>query len=210
MTDDNSRSEDDSEDLHGSAPDKSATALLLIDVINDLDFEEADQLLPHAEAMANKIAALVSRVRKADIPIIYVNDNFGRWRSDFKTVIEHCVSKSSLGKHIVEKLRPESADYFVLKPKHSAFYSTTLDVLLRHLQVNRLILTGMAGNICVLFTANDAYMRGYELIVPKDCIASNTIGLNRYATDQMEHLLKADVRSSDQITDDELRKLRHQ
>jgi nicotinamidase-related amidase len=161
-------------DLHGSAPDKSEIALLLIDVINDLDFPEADELLRFARPMARKIMRLKLRAKKAGIPVIYVNDNFGRWRSDFRRQVVHCLRDNSRGHQIVSLLQPEDDDYFVLKPKHSGFFSTTLHTLLRYLGSRKLILTGIAGNFCVLFTANDAYMRDYELIIPSDCTASNT------------------------------------
>lgn len=96
----------------------------------------------------------------------------------------------------MELLRPEADDYFVLKPKHSGFFSTTLDILLQHLGVRTVVLTGMAANICVLFTANDAYMRDLSLIIPSDCVASNSPAENRQALRQMEKVLKADIRGS--------------
>ncbi len=186
-------------DLHGSAPDKSSVALLLIDVINDLDFPEGDQLLRFALPMARQIAALKRRARQEGIPAIYVNDNFGRWRSDFKAQVEHCLRDGVRGKPVVELLRPDEDDYFVLKPKHSGFFSTTLDTLLEYLGARAVVLAGMAANICVLFTANDAYMRDLHLAVPSDCVASNTEEENRYALDQMRKVLKADTRPSTEL-----------
>ena len=183
-------------DLHGSAPDKSATALLLIDVINDLDFPEANQLLRYARPMARKLLRLKERAKKAGIPVIYVNDNFGRWQSDFRRQVQHCLRSNSLGHDIVSLLQPEEDDYFVLKPKHSGFFSTTLDVLLAYLKARRLIITGVAGNICVLFTANDAYMRDFYVYVPSDCVASNEPEENRHALEQIRTVLKADIRPS--------------
>lgn len=188
------------EDLHGSAPDKCDVALLLIDVINDLEFPEGDQLLRHAVPMAHKIAALKRRAKQEGVPVIHVNDNFGRWRSDFNAQVKHCLRDGVRGKPVVELLRPEEDDYFVLKPKHSGFFSTTLDTLLEYLGVKVLVLTGMAANICVLFTANDAYMRDLHLAVPSDCVASNTEEENRYALDQMRKVLKADTRSSTELS----------
>lgn len=182
--------------LHGNVPDKAEVALILIDVINDLEFPEGDQLLRFALPMAEKIAALKRRARKARIPVVYVNDNFGRWQSDFKKQVEHCLQDNVRGKPLAELLRPDEDDYFVLKPKHSGFFSTTLDILLDYLQVHTLILTGVAGNNCVLFTANDAYMRDFFLVVPSDCVASNTEDENRYALEQMRKVLKADIRPS--------------
>ncbi|MGK3981931.1 isochorismatase family cysteine hydrolase [Sorangium sp. So ce136] len=186
-------------DLHGAAPDHCRTALLLIDVINDLDFPEGDRLLAHALPMAHRIRALKQRCRDAGIPAVYVNDNFGRWQSNFHRQIEHCLEDGVRGREIAALLRPGEEDYFVLKPKHSGFYGTTLEILLESLGVQTLILTGMAGNICVLFTANDAYMRDYRLLVPSDCIASEGEEDNAYALRQMQRFLKADVTPSDEI-----------
>ncbi len=188
-----------SDDLHGNAPDKSDVALLLIDVINDLDFPESEKLLTFALPMAASIAALKARAKQANIPVIYANDNFGRWRSDFRVLVEHCLEADCQGRPIVELLEPEADDYFVLKPKHSGFFSTTLDTLLSYLKTKTLILTGMAANICVLFTANDAYMRDLHLIVPPDCVASNTAEDTNYALRQMETVLKAKIQPSREI-----------
>jgi nicotinamidase-related amidase len=186
-------------DLHGQVPDKSDVALLLVDVINDLEFPEGEELLRHALPMADRIAALKRRARRAGIPAIYVNDNFGRWQSDLNNLIQHCLEDGVRGREIVEKLRPEEDDYFVLKPKHSGFYSTVLDVLLKYLEVRTVVLTGMAANICILFTANDAYMRDYHLVVPSDCVASNTEDENRNALDQMHKVLKADTTPGERL-----------
>ncbi len=180
-------------DLHGSAPDKSDAALLLIDVINDFDFEEGEQLLKLALPVGKNIAELKKRAKAAGIPSIYVNDNFGRWQSDFKKIVAHCSREDARGKSFVKLLLPDDDDYFVLKPKHSGFYSTTLELVLTHLGAKNLILTGIAGNNCVLFTANDAYMRDFKLFIPADCVVSNTEQENQHALKQMETVLKADV-----------------
>jgi len=185
-------------DLHGSAPDKHEVALLLIDVINDFDFPEADQLLKYARPMASNLLRLKRRAQKAGVPVVYVNDNFGRWKSDFRRTVEHC-ARHGRGREVVELLRPEENDYFVLKPKHSGFFSTTLETLLRYLEAQTLILTGIAGNFCVLFTANDAYMRDFHLFVPSDCTVSNTKKENDSALALMRKFLKADIRSSSGI-----------
>jgi nicotinamidase-related amidase len=192
------------EDLHGMVPDTSEVALVLLDVINDLEWEGGELLLEHALPMARNLAALKRRCREAGIPAIYVNDNYGRWQSDFTRLVEHCMEKGVRGRPIVELLLPEENDYFVLKPKHSGFYSTTLDVLLDYLKARRLIITGVAGNICVLFTANDAYMRDFYLYVPSDCTASNDPEDNRYALQQIREVLKADIRPSTEMDLEEL------
>lgn len=174
-----------------SAPN---TALLLIDVINDLDFPGGEALLREALPAAHRIARLKQRAREAQVPVIYVNDNFGRWRSDFRQQVEHCLGPTSKGKTLASLLRPEQEDYFVLKPRHSGFYSTSLDVLLKQLDVSRLIITGFSTEICVIYTANDAYMRGFDLVIPSDCVAAESATASRNALKQMKRFLKAEVK----------------
>ncbi len=188
-----------SEDLHGNAPDSCAVALLLIDVINKLDFPGNEEIVKEAPRMAERIAKLKKRARAAGVPCVYVNDNFGKWRSDFEGTVEACLRAEGVGRFLAETLRPEPEDYCVLKPKHSGFYSTTLDLLLRHLEAQTLIITGIAGDRCVLFTANDAYLRDYKLFVPKDCTVSNRTEDNCQALKLMERVLDADVRDSGKI-----------
>jgi nicotinamidase-related amidase len=194
------------EDLHGSVPDKSPVALLLIDVINDLEFPGAERLVRHARPMAKRLAAFKQRAKRAGIPVIYVNDNFGRWQSDVNKLVEHCLEDGMRGEPIVRLLKPDPDDYFVLKPKHSAFYSTTLDTLLDYIGARTLILAGFAGNICILFSANDAYMRDFLLYVPEDCIASNTKRDNTVAVELMRTVLKADVTKSTELDLEKLRR----
>jgi len=186
-------------DLHGNAPDKSEVVLLLIDVINDLEFEGGEELLRTALPAAKNIAHLKERARQAEVPVIYANDNFGRWRSDFNKIVQHCLRDQVRGQPIAELLKPEEEDYFVLKPKHSGFFSTTLDLLLEYLGAHTLVIAGIAGNNCVLFTANDAYMRDYKLIIPADCTVSINQTDNHNALQQMQDVLKADIRPSAEV-----------
>ena len=176
--------------------EKSEIALLLIDVINDLDFPGNERLVEKLGALAGTIAELKQCAKNLNIPVVYVNDNFEKWQSNFVQLIEHCKQSDGPGKILAEKLMPDENDFFVLKPKHSGFFATPLEVLLQHLGVSELILAGLAGNICVLYTANDAYMRGYKLCVPADAVLSNTASDDSYAIEHMEKLLKADVRPS--------------
>jgi len=185
-----------SADLHGSAPDESPVALLIIDMINAFDFEGAEAMLPRALAAARAIAVLKRRAREAGVATVYVNDNFGRWRSDLRALLAHCLTDGVRGQALVEQLVPESDDYFVLKPKHSGFFSTTLDTLLAYLKARTLILTGLTADNCVLFTASDAYLRDYHVIVPSDCVASIDPRHTREALDHMHRVLKADVTAS--------------
>jgi nicotinamidase-related amidase len=186
-------------DLHGNVPDKSSVALVLIDVINDLEFVDGEALLEHALPMAERLAKLKARTRKAGVPSIYVNDNFGKWRSDLDQILKHCLEDGVRGEPIAKLLRPDDEDYFVLKPKHSGFYSTTLDTLLQYLEVKTLIVTGVTTDICVLFTANDAYMRDFHLLIPQDCVAATNLHDNEYALELMARVLKADTRASTEI-----------
>ncbi|HXI31727.1 MAG TPA: isochorismatase family cysteine hydrolase [Vicinamibacterales bacterium] len=175
----------------------AGTALFLIDVINDLEFQGSDALVAQAEAMARRLAVLKRRAAAAGVPCLYVNDNFGQWRSDFRQTVAHCTSRSAPGHRVSRRLRPTRDDYFVLKPKHSGFFDTTLDTLLQALRIRRVILTGIAGNICVLFTANDAYMRELKIFAPSDCIVSNTADENAHALRQIRSVLKGNLTRSD-------------
>ena len=177
----------------------SATALLLIDVINDLAFAGSEDLVAQAEQMATRLAMLKKRTTAAGIPTIYINDNFGQWRSDFRQTVTHCTSRRSPGRRVSRRLKPNARDYFVLKPKQSGFFVTTLDTLLGTLRIRRLILTGIAGNICVLFTANDAYMRDFEIFAPADCIVSNTAADNDHALRQIATIMKGNVAVSTRL-----------
>lgn len=114
------------EDLHGSAPDKSKVALLIIDMICDFEFEDGEKLYAQTEPMIENLVEFKRRARAAGVPAIYVNDNFGRWQSDFKKLLAHSQDESRRGSKIANLLAPDEDDYFVLKPKHSGFYSTTV------------------------------------------------------------------------------------
>jgi nicotinamidase-related amidase len=167
----------------------AGSALLLIDVINDLAFPGSEPLVAQAEPMAARLAALKRRASAAGLPTIYINDNFGRWRSDFRHTVAHCTSRSSPGRVVSGRLRPTTRDYFVLKPKHSGFFDTTLDTLLEALRIRRVILT-----------ANDAYMRDLRLYAPADCIVSNTAVDNDHALRQIKTVLKGTVAPSTRLT----------
>ena len=184
------------EDLHGNAPDRSHVALIVLDMINDLEFPEGPRVLEQALPAAESIAALAGRARQAGVPVIFANDNFGRWRSDLDEVIDHVLHDGVRGQPVAETLRPQKDDYVVLKPKHSAFFSTPLDTLLKHLGTERLVLTGMSTEMCVLFTAMDAHVRDLHLHVPSDCVAAADPERGRAAIRYLEEVLGADVRES--------------
>jgi nicotinamidase-related amidase len=172
------------EGLHGNAPDSCSLALLLVDVINDFDFEGGAQLLRTALPAARQLASLRARAHRAGVPCIYANDNFGRWRSDFSAQVEHCLHHGR-GAQLVSLLAPTPQDYFVLKPKHSAFYQTCLALLLQHLGVKTLLIGGFSAESCVSFSAADAYLRGYTVVVPSDGTASRSGAAKRDALAQL-------------------------
>ncbi len=152
----------------------SATAVLVIDLINDFSFEDGETLYRHALPAARATAGLIKRARRSSVPVIYVNDNFHRWHHSFQSTIDDVRTRSEMGAAIVELLQPSEDDYFILKPHRSAFYKTSIEVLLAELKVREIVLTGVTADLCIFFTANDAYMRGFDIVVPRECVAAVT------------------------------------
>lgn len=173
------------------APGK--TALLIIDMINALDFEDAAPLQEAAEAAAEPILSLRAAADAAGVPVIYVNDNNGEWHSERSRLVENVTESDAPGRELTRKLAPRKDDYFIIKPQFSGFYSTNLPVLLPKLGVSRLILTGVAADICVLFTAADAHMRAYDLWVPEDAVASSDPQRTKWALEIMRNSMDAEI-----------------
>ncbi|MDT9025270.1 isochorismatase family cysteine hydrolase [Rossellomorea yichunensis] len=174
------------------------SALLIIDMINTFDFQGGENLFENTLKIVDNIRGLKRKAKDSGIPVIYVNDNYGLWQDNMNDIIEHCKKKK--GETVIEKIHPDTDDYFIIKPKHSCFFGTQLDILLHQLEVKHLILTGIAGDICVLYTANDAYMREYEISIPKDCMASESDGDNESAIRIIKKTIGADMSLSDQMT----------
>jgi nicotinamidase-related amidase len=170
---------------------RANVALLLIDVINPYDFPGGPRFAKAWLPTAKRIAALRDRVRRARLPIVYVNDNFGQWRSDFARVVRYCGAKDMPGAEQVRLLTPAPDDFFILKPTLSGFHETPLHLLLRSGGVRTVILAGFAADICVFFTAADAHMREYEVIVPADCTASESARDMRQSLRAMVRLFHA-------------------
>ncbi len=178
---------------------RSGDALLIIDCINDLDFTSGEKVLPWALKLAPKVVGYRSKMHEAKLPVIYANDNFGLWKGEFTDVYRHCTRAGMLGREVSKKLKPTSKDYFILKPRHSAFFSTALTPLLEHLKVKRLILVGMATNLCVLFSAHDAHMHGYPLVVLSDCCAAQSDFDHNTALSQLKQFCGATVCLSTEV-----------
>ncbi len=191
-----------------SALPQSKSVLLLIDVINLLDFEDNKELLAGLPTLANNLARLKRSARKAGVPVIYLNDNFNNWHSNFNEQLKECTKSTSNGKELAKALSPTKQDFFVLKPMHSGFFGTPLKILLDKLGAKTLILAGIAADICVMYTANDAYMRGYKLIIASDGVISNHKKSTEGALEKMHWLLKARINTVDELIE-QLKKEAH-
>lgn len=176
------------------------TALLLIDLISDFKFVDGKRIAAATLPAARRIARLRQRARQSGMPNIFVNDNQQHWKWDFKDMVAHCSRSGCLGAPMVKLLQPTAEDYFVLKPTHAGFYGTTLERLLHELHVKTLIMTGISAHQCVLFTANEAYLREFQLIIPRDCIAAKTPQQRAFALRYFKSVLRADVRTSAHLT----------
>ncbi|AEB61573.1 MULTISPECIES: isochorismatase family cysteine hydrolase [Bacillus] len=174
------------------------TALLIVDMINNFQFDMGERLAEKTKQIVPRILSLKKHAKQNNWPIIYINDHYGLWKADIDAIREEC--SNDISADIIEDISPQPDDYFLIKPKHSAFYETALHTLLTELKVNQLMITGIAGNICVLFTANDAYMREYSIAIPKDCTASNNDEDNDFALTMMENVLFAEITTEKQIT----------
>lgn len=178
---------------------RSDTALLIIDVLNDLEFPGGERVLPWALRMVERLAPVAERMRRAGIPVIYVNDNFDQWRSSFADLYKHCTRPGARGRKVARALKPEPGDYFILKPKHSAFFATSLVPLLDHLGTRKLYLAGIATNLCVFFTAHDAHMHEYKISVLSDCCCAESDTDHDLALGQLERFLRVRVCRGDQV-----------
>ena len=178
-------------------PSPVPLALLLIDVLTTFQFPDGDAILDAALKMRDALVRLKARAREVGIPVLYVNDNFGDWRSEKEVLMGRCLEAK--GSQFVRPLLPDGEDYFVLKPMHSAFYMTPLQVLLQHLQVDALILTGLTSNSCITVTAHDANMRGFDIYIPSDCSCARDEKEHTQALKQLEAVAGANLRRSTSI-----------
>ena len=171
-------------------------ALLIVDMINPLDFPGARALQKQAIPVAKSIARLKERLKARGVPVIYVNDNFTQWLRDFRELVAICSQPDAAGAPLVASLAPDHDDYLVLKPRHSAFHASPLEVLLHQLGVRHVVVTGIAGDGCVMTTAADAHMREFSVSVPSDCCASITRARNQRALQVLREAMGIDTRTS--------------
>lgn len=181
---------------HATVP-RSERALILIDFINPLDFPGGEKLAPPALRAARATLKLRERLDKEGVAVVYCNDNYGVWQSDFHSLVSACVGRDDISGEIARLLAPRATDLTLLKPRHSAFYGSPLELLLKEMGARQLILCGVAADMCVQMTAADAFLRGgFEVWVPADCIAAETPQAKATAVNYMKTVLKCDVRSS--------------
>ena len=169
----------------------SRTSLVVIDMINPYDHADADKLVGSVREVLPQVGGLLERAGDSDVPVIYVNDNFGSWRSNRDDLVESALR----GHHpeLVEPIRPQAGSLFVVKVRHSIFFQTPLEYLLGQEAVERVVLTGQVTEQCVLYSALDAYIRHFDVSVPRDAVAHIHEDLAEAALKMMEINMSADV-----------------
>jgi nicotinamidase-related amidase len=169
----------------------SRTALIVIDMINGYDFPDAEKVVPSAERAIPRIERLIEQAPGMDMPVIYVNDNFGHWRSNRDELVEEALNGNR--PDLVEPIKPDDESLFVVKARHSIFYQTPLEYLLNQEDVGRVILTGQVTEQCILYSALDAYIRHFDVRVPPDAVAHIYEDLADAALRMMERNMDADL-----------------
>ncbi len=172
---------------------QAETVLLLVDMINPLDFDGAELLAPAALQAAVAAAALKRELGRRGVPAVYANDNFGHWQSDFRSLLAHCRRRKGAAAALARRMAPTPDDLTVLKPRHSAFHATPLALLLTRMGARQLVIAGLATDLCVQFTAMDAFQRGFALWVPADCTAAESTERKLAALSWMARALKCHV-----------------
>jgi nicotinamidase-related amidase len=177
----------------GAGRGRLRAALLVVDLINAFDYDGGAALLRRTRPIAPRVLRLREAFTRARSPVIYCNDNFGRWRSDFRDAVRSAAAPGAAASDIVALLRPRPRDYFVLKPAHSAFFGTPLDLLLKHMRLRHVVLAGIAGDGCIAATAIDAHMRDYRVTVVRDATASQSEARQRRALMQLRDNADAEL-----------------
>ncbi|MBT2478845.1 cysteine hydrolase family protein [Streptomyces sp. ISL-94] len=174
------------------------SALVVIDMINTYDHEDAELLLPAVRDALPGVRALLDRARHRGGPVIYVNDNFGEWRSHHGEILETALA----GPHadLVKPVAPDGDSLFIIKARHSIFYETPLAYLLGQLDVDHLILCGQVTEQCVLYSALDAHIRHLRVTVVRDAVAHIHQDLADAALRMMQTNMAADIRTADEVT----------
>ncbi|MEV6500819.1 isochorismatase family cysteine hydrolase [Streptomyces prunicolor] len=173
------------------------SALIVIDMINTYDHDDAALLIPSVQESLPAVTRLLHRARELDVPVIYVNDNFGQWRSHHGELLETALK----GPHadLVRPVAPDDASLFVVKARHSAFYETPLGYLLTQQGVDHVVLCGQVTEQCVLYSALDAHIRHLRVTVARDAVAHIHPDLAEAALRMMERNMGARVSAAEDV-----------
>ncbi|KAF4408678.1 cysteine hydrolase family protein [Streptomyces lycii] len=174
------------------------TALVVVDMVNTYDHEDAELLVPSVRAALPAMAGLIDRARAEGVDIIYVNDNFGRWRSHHDEILRTALD-GPYGE-LVEPIRPDGTSMFVVKARHSIFYETPLEYLLTQRDTPHIVLCGQVTEQCILYSALDAHIRRLRVTVARDAVAHIHPDLAEAALRMMERNMNAEIRPAGQIT----------
>ena len=172
---------------------RQSTVLLIIDFINHFRFPDGSKLARRAVSAARATAGLKAYLRKQGCPCIYANDNFGAWNSEFSDLIAECERQRGPSADIVKLLRPARDDLRMLKPRYSAFYGTPLEFILEELGTSTVVIAGIAADMCVMATAQDAHMRKFRIRVPANCIAGFTADHEKSALEVMARTMRVNT-----------------
>jgi nicotinamidase-related amidase len=172
----------------------SANALIVVDMLNHYEHEDADLLMSDVERILSPLERLIHEARTRSIESVYVNDNHGDWGAGRQELVERALAGAA--PHLVEPIVPPAELPFVVKRRHSIFYQTLLEYLLREHGVTRIILAGQVTEQCILYSALDAYLRHFEVFIARDCVAHIQEDLADAAFRMMECNMHADVVAS--------------
>lgn len=173
------------------------TALLIIDMFNHFKFINGNQLEAATHHILDPIVSLKKFAQEKNFPVIYINDNLFDDEISVRIFIEKTYTKSN--QKIIETLKPDSNNIFLYKKKFSAFFETKLHEILKERKIQQLIITGIAGHICVLFTVNDAYMRGYKIITPIDAYACSGTLQKIFVDEMFKHVFHSDLTPTQEL-----------
>lgn len=175
---------------------KTQRVMLIVDFINPLQFPGAENLLEAALQAACATSKLKQRLKESGATVIYANDNYGIWRSEFRDLLQACKALPGTRGEIATMLAPSGDDLTILKPLHSAFHGTPLEHLLKQMEAKELIITGLSADMCIHLTAMDAYMRGFKIWIPVDCTAAENINSKNSALNHISTVFKCSIRKS--------------
>jgi nicotinamidase-related amidase len=170
-----------------------STALIVVDMLNSYEHDDAEQLTESVETIVEPLSELIARADKDGAEIIYVNDNYGDWNSSQEELADRATNGAR--PDLVEPLLPPDSAAFVIKARHTIFYMTPLEYLLGQREIGHLVLTGQVTEQCILYSALDAYVRHLEVSIPRDGVAHIHENLADAAIEMMRSNMGAEITS---------------